>query len=98
MTRFVTAALLIAFAVTCVHAEDVVAPRHRQAYCRGEVAEEFGGKPESVKTDEPTTAADGITTVSGSVDLGKHGTKLFRCTFDAEGKFLDMVDVTEGDE
>ena len=51
-----------------------------------------------MKTEKLTTAEDGTTSISGSVDLGTHGTKLFRCTFDAAGRFLDLVDMTEGDE
>ncbi len=98
MTRFVAAALLIASASAPAHAEDVVTPRNRPAYCRGEVAEEFGAKPAYVKTEPLATAEDGSTSISGSVDLGTHGTKLFRCRFDAEGKFVDLVDTTEGDE
>jgi cytochrome c556 len=95
--RFAAAVLLMTFMSASAHAADVVSPGKRQAYCRGEVAEQFGGTPANVKTDKPTTAEDGTTSVSGSVDLGKYGTKQFRCTFDAEGKFLDLVDVTEGD-
>ena len=97
MKKLVAAALLMASATATARAADAVSPGNRPAYCRGEVAEQFGGKPENVKMDEPTTAADGAASVTGSVDLGKFGTKQFRCTFDAEGKFLDLVDVTEGD-
>jgi len=98
MTKFVAAALIVASAGACAHAGEAVTKGNRPAYCRGEVAEQFGAKPADVKTGELATADDGTTSISGSVDLGSHGTKDFQCRFDADGKFIDVLDTTAGDE
>ena len=98
MTRFLAAAFIIASAGASAHAGDAVSAKQRPAYCRGEVAEQFGAKPAYVKTGEPATAADGTTSISGSVDLGHHGTKQIQCRFAADGTFVDVIDTTEGEE
>lgn len=98
MTRFVAAALLIATVAGSAHAENAATPRDREALCRDEVVSQFGAEAAFVKTGEPSTAEDGTMSISGSADIGKHGTKQFQCRFDAEGRFVDLIDTTEGED
>lgn len=64
------------------------------AFCRGEVAGQYGTKPAYVKTDAPMKQADGSTSIDGTVDKGSEGIKKFRCRFDTNGAFVDVMAMT----
>ena len=71
-----------------------VAPGNRKAYCRGEVAEQYGTRPLYVTTGKLLKGAKGTTSVSGTVDKGSEGIKRFKCRFDAKGRFIDVMALT----
>jgi len=59
-------------------------------YCRNMAVEMFAVKPNKVKIEKVVQAADAIS-VPGAADQGANGTRAFQCTFDAEGRFVEMV-------
>ena len=60
-------------------------------YCRGELATRNVTQPDHVRTASPVKEADGSTTVDGTVDKGVEGGDAFRCRFDANGAFVDVI-------
>jgi len=75
-----------------------VAPGNRRAYCRGEVAGQYGTKPMYVTTGKLVKGRDGTTSVSGTVDKGTEGIKKFKCRFDAKGRLGDVMALTPDGE
>ena len=75
-----------------------VAPGNRKAYCRGEVAGQYGTRPIYVTTGKLLKGPHGTTTVSGTVDRGWEGIKAFKCRFDAKGRFVDAMALTPDGE
>ena len=86
-----------AFALTAA-ANTAVAPGNRQAYCRGEVSGMYDTRPAYVKTGKLLRAKDGSTSVSGTVDKGSEGVKKFKCRFDSQGRFKDVMALTPDGE
>jgi hypothetical protein len=62
-------------------------------YCRGELATRNVTQPEHVRTTSPVKEADGSTTVDGTVDRGVEGGDAFRCRFDGNGAFVDVIPI-----
>ena len=77
---------------------DPIRAGNRPAYCRGEVSGMFGTRPNYVKTDKPVRAGDGGSAISGTVDKGSEGVKRFRCSFDANGRFIEVMALTPDGE
>jgi len=75
-----------------------IAPGNRKAYCRGEVAGQYGTKPTYVTTGKLLKGPNGSTSVSGTVDKGTEGIKTFKCRFDARGRFVDVMALTPDGE
>lgn len=75
-----------------------VAPGNRRAYCRGEVAGQYGTKTMYVTTGKLVRDRNGATSVSGTVDKGTEGIKTFKCRFDAKGRFVDVMALTPDGE
>ena len=49
---------------------------------------------EYITTSAPVTAPDGTITIDGIGDQEADGKKAFRCRFDAQGRFIDALAVT----
>lgn len=71
---------------------------NRPAYCRGEAAGQYGTRPAYIKTLAPVKAASGAVSIDGTVDKGNEGIKQFRCRFDAQGRFIDVMALTPDGE
>lgn len=71
-----------------------IAAGNMPAFCRGEVAGQYATKPAYVKTGTPMKQADGSTVIDGTVDKGSEGVKTFRCRFDSNGAFVDVMATT----
>lgn len=76
----------------------VVTAGNMPAFCRGEVAGQYGTKPIYVKTEAAARAKDGSTSIPGTVDKGNEGMKRFQCRFDAKGRFIDVMALTRDGE
>ena len=76
----------------------VVTAGNMPAFCRGEVAGQYGTKPTYVKTGSAVRAKDGSTSIPGTVDKGTEGMKRFQCRFDAKGRFIDVMAMTSDGE
>ncbi len=57
----------------------------------------YGTRPVYVKTGPISKAATG-STIDGTVDKGDEGIKEFRCKFDAEGHFVEVMAMTSDRE
>jgi len=77
---------------------DPISAGNMPAYCRGEVSGMFGTRPTYVKTDKSVRAADGSSAISGTVDKGSEGIKRFKCRFDANGRFIEVMALTPDGE
>lgn len=66
-------------------------------HCRNMAVDMFALKPNKVKVKK-AAEANGIFTVAGAADHGANGKKAFHCTFDTEGKFVEMVVESTGVE
>ena len=75
-----------------------ITPGNLPAYCRGEVSSMYGTKPTYVKTGALAKAADGSSSISGTVDKGTEGIKSFKCRFDPNGRFIDVMAMTSDGE
>lgn len=75
-----------------------ITPGNMPAYCRGEVSSMFGTRPTYVKTGSLVKAADGSSSISGTVDKGAEGIKRFKCRFDRSGRFIDVMAMTSDGE
>jgi hypothetical protein len=64
------------------------------AYCRGEVAGMYGTRPRYVKTSKIVKGKNGGYSISGTVDKGNEGIKNFKCRFDENRNFIDVVALT----
>jgi len=60
-------------------------------YCKGELATRNVTTPASVRTTSPTREKDGSTTVDGIVNKGAEGGEAFKCRFDPNGAFDDVI-------
>ena len=67
------------------------------AYCRGEVSGQYGTRPTYVKTGAIAKAPGGFF-IDGTVDKGSEGIKRFRCRFDAQRRFVDVMAMTPDGE
>lgn len=76
----------------------VVTPGNMPAFCRGEVAGNYGTRPAYVKTDPVVRRKDGGSSITGTVDKGNEGVKRFECRFDAKGRFIDVMALTSDGE
>ena len=61
------------------------------AYCRGEVAGMYGTRPRYVKTSQIVKEKNGGYSISGTVDKGNEGIKKFKCRFDKNCNFIDVM-------
>lgn len=61
------------------------------AYCRGEVAGLYGTLPQYVKVNPAVRHAYGFTTITGEVDHGSEGIKMFVCRYNANGAFMGVT-------
>jgi hypothetical protein len=66
---------------------------NRPAYCRGEASQQYGVRPNYIRTSPAIANAAGIM-IDGTADQGRNGIKRFRCRFDARGRFLDVMAMT----
>ena len=64
------------------------------AYCRGEVAGMYGTRPYYVKTGKIVKEKDASYSISGTVDRGNEGIKKFKCRFDKNRNFIDVMALT----
>jgi hypothetical protein len=65
----------------------------RPAYCRGEASQQYGVRPNYIRTSPAIANASGIM-IDGTADQGRNGIKRFRCRFDARGRFIDVMAMT----
>jgi hypothetical protein len=91
-TAISTAVLLVLS--TAAHAERV-APDDMAAYCRGEASAVYGVKPTYIQTENLKQTKKGAYVVKGTADLGNQGTKHFKCRFDMNGEFRDVMSLTD---
>jgi len=68
-------------------------PGNMPAYCRGEASSQYGTRPTYVKTGAIAKAPGGFQ-IDGTVDKGSEGIKRFRCRFDAQRRFVDVMAMT----
>lgn len=66
---------------------------NRPAYCRGEASQQYGERPNYIRTSPAIANAAGII-IDGTADQGRNGIKRFRCRFDARGRFIDVMAMT----
>jgi len=66
-------------------------------YCRNMAIEMFAVKPNKVKLKKLVEGSNAFS-VPGAADQGSNGTRAFQCTFDAEGRFVEMVVEAQGGE
>jgi hypothetical protein len=66
-------------------------------YCRNMAIEMFAVKPNKVKLKKLVEGTDAFS-IPGAADQGANGTRDFQCTFDAQGRFVEMVVETQGGE
>lgn len=66
-------------------------------YCRNMAIEMFAVKPNKVKLKKLVEGTNDFS-VPGAADQGANGTRAFQCTFDAEGRFVEMVVEAQGGE
>jgi hypothetical protein len=66
-------------------------------YCRNMAVEMFAVKPNNVKLKKLVEGTN-VFSVPGAADQGANGTRAFHCTFDAEGRFVEMVVEAQGGE
>jgi hypothetical protein len=66
-------------------------------YCRDMAVEMFAVKPNKVKLKKLVEGTN-VFSVPGAADQGANGTRAFQCTFDAEGRFVEMVVEEQGVE
>lgn len=66
-------------------------------YCRNMAVEMFAVKPNKVKLKKLVEGGNAFS-VEGAADQGANGTRDFECTFDAEGRFVQMVVDPQGGE
>ena len=59
-------------------------------YCRNMAVEMFAVKANKVKLKKPVESTD-VVSIAGAADQGSNGQRDFQCTFDAEGRFVEMV-------
>lgn len=64
------------------------------AYCRGEVSGMYGTKPHYVLTGQIEQDDNGGLSISGTVDKGSEGIKKFKCRFDKDQNFIDVMAMT----
>jgi len=98
MKTILFATLSLVTGTVAAHPGEAVTPGNRPAYCRGEVSGQYGTKPMYVKTEKLVKEKDGSTSISGTVDKGSEGTVKFKCRFDAQGKFVDVMAMTSDGE
>lgn len=63
---------------------------NRPAYCRGEASQQYGVRPNYIRTSPAIANATGIM-IDGTADQGRNGIKRFRCRFDTRGRFIDVM-------
>ena len=59
-------------------------------YCRNMAVEMFAVKANKVKLKK-LIEGNAVFSVAGAADQGSNGMRDFQCTFDAEGRFVEMV-------
>jgi hypothetical protein len=68
-----------------------ISPSYMSYYCKGELATRNLTTPDSVRTRSPMREKDGSTTVDGAVKKGAEGGEAFKCRFDPNGAFIDVI-------
>ena len=68
------------------------------AHCRGEVAGMYGTRPQYVKTGRVVRGKDRGFSIGGTVDKGSEGIKRFRCRFDRNRNFTNVMALTSDGE
>lgn len=91
---FRTAPVLALLALAVTASAEPISRGNMPAYCRGEVAGMYGTRPRYVTTGEIETADDGSHSISGTVDKGNEGIKDFKCRFDKDRNFIDVMAMT----
>jgi hypothetical protein len=74
-----------------------ISTKNMPGYCLNMAVDMFALKPNKVKVKK-AAEGNGIFTVAGAADHGENGKKDFHCTFDTEGKFVEMVVEATGGE
>ena len=74
-----------------------IAKKEMPNYCRNMAVEMFAVKPNKVKLKK-LVEGTGNFLVPGAADQGANGTRDFQCTFDAEGRFVEMIVDPQGGE
>lgn len=74
-----------------------VSKKEMPNYCRNMAVDMFAVKPNKVKLKKLVENKDNFA-VPGAADQGANGTRDFQCTFDAEGRFVEMVVETKEGE
>jgi hypothetical protein len=74
-----------------------IAKKEMPNYCRNMAVEMFAVKPNKVKLQKLVEGSSNFS-VTGAADQGSNGTRDFQCTFDAEGRFVEMVVDPQGGE
>lgn len=89
---FLTFALVVAG--TSLAHSDPISRNNMAAYCRGEVAGMYGTRPHYVLTGQIEESEDGNLSIRGTVDKGDEGIKKFKCRFDKDQSFIDVMAMT----
>ncbi|MGE0005110.1 MAG: hypothetical protein AB7S92_05920 [Parvibaculaceae bacterium] len=64
--------------------------KEMSGYCRNMAVETFAVKANKVKLKKLVEGKDAFS-IAGAADQGANGRLDFQCTFDAEGRFIEMA-------
>ncbi len=70
-----------------------ISPSYMSNYCKAELATRNVTTPDSVQTNSPAKAKDGSTAIVGTVHKGTDPDETFKCRFDPNGAFVDVIPV-----
>lgn len=62
--------------------------------CLARAGRQYAVAQDKLRLEDPVTTADGGTTIDGTADQGADGIKRFRCRFDADLRFIDVMALT----
>ena len=85
---------LVAIAASNMAQAAPISRGNMPAYCRGEVAGIYGTRPRYVKTGKIVRAKDGSYSIIGMVDKGGEGIARFKCRFDGNRNFIEVMAFT----
>lgn len=66
--------------------------------CLSQAGRQYAVAQDRLRLEDPVTAADGGTTIDGTADQGAEGLKRFRCRFDADLRFIEVMALTSDGE